>query len=110
MEGALLCHDGVGRRLTLEEAQAYRGPGFLWVHLEGRDENDRALIENHSEIPHFAANALFATETRPRCDPIDSGAILNLRGPGDCDPHIATSRKAIRKRGPRSEREQMKRM
>ena len=86
MEGALLCHEGVGRRLSLEEAQAYRGPGFLWIHLEGRDENDRALIENHAEIPHVAANALFATETRPRCDPIDSGAILNLLGPGDCDP------------------------
>ena len=31
-------------------------------------------------------------------------------GPDDCDPHIATGRRAIRKRGPRSEREQMKRM
>jgi hypothetical protein len=31
-------------------------------------------------------------------------------GPGDCDPHIATGRSAIRKRGARSKREQMKRM
>jgi zinc transporter len=29
---------------------------------------------------------LIATETRPRCDPIDDGAIVNLRGVGDCDP------------------------
>ena len=35
MEGALLAVDGAARRLTIEEAQAYRGPGFLWVHLEG---------------------------------------------------------------------------
>jgi hypothetical protein len=31
-------------------------------------------------------------------------------GPDDCDPHIVTGRRAIRKRGPRTEREQMKRM
>jgi hypothetical protein len=31
-------------------------------------------------------------------------------GPDDCDPHIATGRGAIRKRGPRTTREQMKRM
>jgi hypothetical protein len=31
-------------------------------------------------------------------------------GPDDCDPHITTGRGAIRKRGPRTEREQMKRM
>ena len=31
-------------------------------------------------------------------------------GPDDCDPHIATGGGAIRKRGPRTKREQMKRM
>ncbi len=33
----------------------------------------------------IAAAALIATETRPRCDEIESGAIVNLRGPGDTD-------------------------
>ena len=31
-------------------------------------------------------------------------------GPDDCDPHVSTGKQAIRKRGPRSEREQLKRM
>jgi zinc transporter len=33
------------------------------------------------DIPDVAANALVATETRPRCDRIEDGAIVNLRGP-----------------------------
>jgi hypothetical protein len=31
-------------------------------------------------------------------------------GPDDCDPHITTRTRALRKRGARSKREQMKRM
>ena len=41
---------------------------------------------------------------------ISRAEYLNAVGPGDCDPHIATGRSAIRKSGPRSEREQRKRM
>ena len=86
MEGALLLADGAVRRLTIEEADAYAGPGFLWVHLEGRDEEDLAYLRSSKDIPDVAAGALAATETRPRCDRMDPGAILNLRGPGDLDP------------------------
>jgi hypothetical protein len=31
-------------------------------------------------------------------------------GPDDCNPHVTTGRSAIRKRGPRSTRQQRKRM
>lgn len=86
MEGALLCDGGQARRLTLEEADAYRGGGFMWVHLEGRDEADLARLKGSADIPGVAASALIATETRPRCDTIGEGAIVNLRGMGDCDP------------------------
>ncbi len=86
MEGALVCEGGQARRLTLEEADAYAGDGLLWVHLEGRDEADLARLKSSRDIPGVAASALIATETRPRCDPIDDGAIVNLRGIGDCDP------------------------
>ncbi len=86
MEGGLLAGDGAPRRLTIEEAVAYRGPGFLWLHLEGRDERDLDFIRSEADIPDVAAGALAATETRPRCDRIDEGAIINLRGPGDLDP------------------------
>ena len=87
MEGALLARR---RRRSagssLEEAAAYRGPGFLWIHLEGRDEADLAFLKAQHDIPDVAAGALAATETRPRCDRIDDGAIVNLRGPGELDP------------------------
>ena len=86
MEGALLVVGGEARRMTIEEGAAYHGPGFLWLHLEGRDEHDLSFLKAQGDIPPVAANALIATETRPRCDLIEDGAIVNLRGPGDCDP------------------------
>jgi zinc transporter len=85
MEGGLLLNDGPVRRLSIEEASDYQGPGFLWVHLEGRDPNDVALLKSRQQIPEIAAGALIATETRPRCDRIEEGAIVNLRGPGETD-------------------------
>ena len=86
MECGLLVGDGQFRRLTVEEAEAYRGPGFLWLHLHGWDEEDFALLRRQDYIPDVAASALVATETRPRCDQIEQGAIVNLRGPGEIDP------------------------
>lgn len=86
MEGALLVGDGAPRRLGLDEAAAYRGPGFLWIHLEGSDEADLAFLKRQPDIPDIAASALAASETRPRCDLIEDGAIVNLRGLGDVDP------------------------
>ena len=86
MECGLLAGDGKFRRLTIEEAEAYRGPGFVWLHLHGWDEEDFALLRRQDYIPDVAASALVATETRPRCDRVESGAIVNLRGPGELDP------------------------
>jgi len=86
MEGALLIGDGPIRRVSLDEGRVYSGPGFLWLHLEGRDPQDLAFLKEQSDIPDIAAGALIATETRPRCDRIEEGAIVNLRGPGDVDP------------------------
>jgi zinc transporter len=86
MEGALVAGDGPVRRLSAEEAAHYTGPGFVWLHLQGRDEQDLAFIKAQPDIPDIAAGALAATETRPRCDRIEEGAILNLRGPGEQDP------------------------
>jgi zinc transporter len=96
MEGALVAGDGPVRRLSAEEAATYQGPGFLWLHLQGRDEHDLAFIKAQSDIPDVAAGALAATETRPRCDRIDEGAILNLRGPGELDPNDSDRLVSIR--------------
>ena len=96
MEGALLFADGQARRLSLEEGAAYDGPGILWIHLEGKDEADLAYLHRLKDIPEVAVSALAATETRPRCDRIDEGAILNLRGPGNLDPEDSDPLVSIR--------------
>jgi zinc transporter len=77
---AILVGDGPVRDVTPEEAAGYGGPGFIWVHVEGGDEEELAVLLA-ADIPDVAANALIATETRPRCDRIEEGAIVNLRGP-----------------------------
>ena len=77
---AILVGDGPVRCLTAEQAACYSGPGFIWIHIDGTSEGERALLKEQ-EIPDVAANALVATETRPRCDRIEEGAIVNLRGP-----------------------------
>jgi zinc transporter len=78
---ALLVGEGPVRKLAPSEAAAHEGPGFVWTHIEGRDGADLALLKNGSGIPEIAASALVATETRPRCDRIEDGALINLRGP-----------------------------
>lgn len=77
---AILVGDGAIRRLTPDEARTYRGPGFVWSHVESAGELTMPS-EVLADIPDVAANALVATETRPRCDRIDDGAIINIRGP-----------------------------
>jgi zinc transporter len=81
---AILVAEGAVRHLSAEEALAYRGPGFVWAHIES-DESDELPLILGDDIPDVAANALVATETRPRCDRIDDGAIVNIRGPGAVD-------------------------
>jgi zinc transporter len=82
---AFLVGDGPARRIAPVEAAAYGGPGFVWIHVESaQGDGELALLSGH-DIPDVAANALIATETRPRCDRIEEGAIVNLRGPAGED-------------------------
>jgi zinc transporter len=76
----VLVGDGHARRIEPEEAIAYRGTGFIWTHVESEGEPELPL-PILADIPEVAANALVATETRPRCDRIGDGAIVNIRGP-----------------------------
>jgi zinc transporter len=77
---AILVGDGPCREITPDEALAYRGPGFIWTHVESDGSEELPPIIS-DDIPDVAANALIATETRPRCDRIEDGAIVNIRGP-----------------------------
>ena len=77
---ARLVGDGPLRTIEAAEAEHYAGPGFVWVHVDGTREADLAAFRRFNAIPEVARNALVATETRPRCDRIEDGAIVNLRG------------------------------
>ncbi len=82
---ALLVADGPVRRIPSDEAATYNGPGFIWLHVDTLEEADLAALKGQGDIPDVAANALVATETRPRCDRIEDGALVNLRGPAEIE-------------------------
>jgi zinc transporter len=77
---ALLVGDGPPRPISAKEVGSYAGPGFVWMHMDDASSDELAFLRTE-DIPDVAANALIATETRPRCDRIEDGAIVNLRGP-----------------------------
>ena len=59
-----------------------KGPAhFCWVHLDGRDEASLHWLEREESLPETARFNLSAAETRPRCQPLGDGVIINLRGP-----------------------------
>ncbi|SFR35625.1 zinc transporter ZntB [Litoreibacter janthinus] len=51
---------------------------FVWHHFELNDPNLQSWLSEH--VPEIAAAALVQSETRPRCDKLGDGIILNLRG------------------------------
>lgn len=75
---ALVLENGSVAELPSAQVADYRGEGFVWLHVEGAGRNGRADLPGY--VPALAANALLADETRPRCDEIDEGALINLRG------------------------------
>lgn len=79
---------------VVDEAVPGAPARFTWFHLDGRDPHALEWISNESGIPPAAVRALTATETRPRTEILDGGAIINLRGLGetseeDSDPLVS---------------------
>ncbi len=79
---ALLVQNGRVTTLSPAEIATFAGPGFVWLHAEGVGHQgawgDTLALPDY--VPQMAANALVASETRPRCDDVDGGALINLRG------------------------------
>jgi zinc transporter len=92
---AVLVGDGPPRHVTAEEAASYSGPGFVWIHVDNVDVPELSMLGG-GDIPEVAANALIATETRPRCERIEHGAIVNLRGPAAEDVEVGDRLVSIR--------------
>lgn len=52
---------------------------FTWSHLSSDGEESEAWLKNQN-MPRAAKEGLLAEETRPRCELIDDGVLLYLRG------------------------------
>jgi zinc transporter len=70
-----------GHGTSIDLAQALTNTGDLvWVHLPQIDDETKAWLHDQAKLDDYIVDALTATETRPRCEKIDHGAFLNLRG------------------------------
>jgi zinc transporter len=73
---------GKARALHREQATALLGTAdFVWVHFDDCDATTQEWLKGPGGLPDLVVAALIATETRPRMDQIDGGALVNLRGP-----------------------------
>ncbi|GAA0738484.1 zinc transporter ZntB [Sphingomonas japonica] len=70
---------GKATAIPVDEARC-NGGDLIWAHLHTRDDEARRWLADKASLPDVVVDALTATETRPRCDAVGDGAILNLRG------------------------------
>jgi zinc transporter len=75
---ALLVRDGAVTEIGPADVAQFVGPGFVWLHVEGVGHGENMDVPGY--VPPMAANALVASETRPRCDEVDDAVLINLRG------------------------------
>ncbi|MEL7213736.1 MAG: zinc transporter ZntB [Pseudomonadota bacterium] len=52
--------------------------GYRWLHFDLAEPGLNEWLGN--QLPSLVAGTLMQSETRPRCDVVDGGIILNLRG------------------------------
>lgn len=70
---------GKATRVAVKEALACTAD-FVWVHLNTNEEQAQEWLRNAAKLDDYVVDALTATETRPRCEAFEAGALLNLRG------------------------------
>ena len=89
---ALLWRDGhtetLSREAIADAVTNRRDGGFVWVHIQSDKRSAEGLAELPVDLPPTVQRALIAGETRPRCDPVGSGVLVNLRAPKG-DPNDA---------------------
>lgn len=75
--------DGKGGEQSLNWQQLSNwkpADGLLWVHFDYSCEDSVKWIKTHAGLDALVINSLLAEETRPRCDEIANGIVINLRG------------------------------
>lgn len=53
---------------------------LAWFHLTTNDERAKLWLGGEAQLSPYIIEALTAAETRPRCDAVGDGAVINLRG------------------------------
>ncbi|MFD1787440.1 CorA family divalent cation transporter [Sphingomonas floccifaciens] len=81
---AYAIRDGRAEEIDLKTAPAATGD-LIWVHLCVSDDRARAWLSEEAKLPDYVIEGLVAAETRPRCTPMDDGALVNLRGMTEAD-------------------------
>lgn len=71
--------NGEGERVPLRHILRCDAP-LVWAHLTATTEHAQRWLRDEAQLETFVVDALTATETRPRCDALHDGALLNLRG------------------------------
>ncbi len=56
------------------------GKGWIWVHLDRTSDETEPWLRHSAGLDPVVIGALVAEETRPRCEPVDGGMVLILRG------------------------------
>lgn len=71
--------DGRAEPMDRDAALASTG-GFSWIHLDAIGAAEQAWLAGPAKLDPALVQTLTATESRPRCDVFDHGALINLRG------------------------------
>ena len=80
-------HGDPGRRRPVpaasprEEAAAYHGPGFVWIHVESADDDELPLLDPAPTFPMSPPTPWSRPRPARAATGSSEGAILNLRGP-----------------------------
>ena len=70
---------GKAEEVPLGQALA-SGADLTWIHLTTNDARAKAWLGGEAGLSPYVTEALTAVETRPRCDAVGEGAVINLRG------------------------------
>lgn len=76
---AYVVKEGKVEQPTMRAALAETG-GLTWIHLTTNDERAQLWLGGEAKLSPYIIDSLTATETRPRCDAVGDGAVINLRG------------------------------
>jgi zinc transporter len=76
---AYVVEDGKVESPPLKQALGRRA-GLVWIHLTTNDERAKLWLGGEAGLSPYVIEALTATETRPRCDAVGAGVVINLRG------------------------------